>query len=59
MGRLPIHRKHERSQGDQSANQSVCGLSLADGARKLRVSVSTLKRWRRQTKGDRFEILGG
>ena len=27
--------------------QSVYGLSLADGARKLRVSVSTLKRWRR------------
>ena len=30
--------------------QSVCGLSLADGARKLRVSVSTLKRWRRAQK---------
>ncbi len=30
--------------------QSVCGLSLAEGARKLRVSVSTLKRWRRAQK---------
>ena len=30
--------------------QIVCGLSLADGARKLRVSVSTLKRWRRAQK---------
>ena len=30
--------------------QSVCALSLADGARKLRVSVSTLKRWRRAQK---------
>ena len=30
--------------------QSVCGLSLNEGARKLRVSVSTLKRWRRAQK---------
>ena len=30
--------------------QSVSGLSLAEGARKLRVSISTLKRWRRAQK---------
>ncbi len=30
--------------------QSVCGLTLVEGARKLRVSVSTLKRWRRAQK---------
>ena len=30
--------------------QSVSGLSLTDGARKLRVSISTLKRWRRAQK---------